>query len=183
MIYGKKWSLLSKIIKGRNEHAIKYHFFSLLKKHGVKDQDLYLDIHNSKILGAILSIRESISHTNTKISQDSLQKIKPSKKIISDEDSSSNSFSLKDANTNCSENSVQLHPKPSSINFSSSKFFSYVERKNKNDTKTKVFYFLFIHNEIILNNRKKQRKEKEVVIAKAYQAMKNSKNYLSFTII
>lgn len=182
MIYGKKWSLLSKIIKGRNEHAIKYHFFSLLKKHGVKDQDLHLDIHNSKILGAILSIRESISHTNTKLSQENFQKAKPEKKIVSDEDSSSNSFSLKDANTNCSENSVESHPKTCSFNFSSSKFFSYVEKKNKNDIKKKVFFifFYFKNNSI---NRKKQRKEKVAVIAKVYQAMKSLKNYLSSTII
>lgn len=60
--FGKRWSMLSKMIKGRNEHSIKYHFYSLLKKHGVivgeGDSD---EVYTSKTMSEIFRILENMN--------------------------------------------------------------------------------------------------------------------------
>lgn len=61
--YGKRWSLLTKMIKGRNEHSIKYHFFSLLKKHGITlgEGDTSEEMCSSKTMSEIFKIIEKMN--------------------------------------------------------------------------------------------------------------------------
>lgn len=44
--YGKKWAIISKILK-RNEHSIKYHFKSLIHKNGIEEgENMLYDVAN-----------------------------------------------------------------------------------------------------------------------------------------
>ena len=52
------------MIKGRNEHSIKYHFFSLLKKHGITlgEADSSEEVCSSKTMSEIFKILEKMNH-------------------------------------------------------------------------------------------------------------------------
>ena len=68
--YGKRWSYLSKMIKGRNEHSIKYHFFALLKKNGITlGEDDTEEVSSSNTMSEIFKILEKMNkNTAVKIS-------------------------------------------------------------------------------------------------------------------
>ena len=53
------------MIKGRNEHSIKYHFFSLLKKHGITlgEGDSSEEMCSSKTMSEIFKILEKMNHS------------------------------------------------------------------------------------------------------------------------
>ena len=162
--YGKKWSFLSKIIKGRNEHAIKYHFFAILRTNGINIDDFDTDVSDSRIMTEIFQILEKMNISTeddptkaNSISEESLTNDKNQWNVSESSNSQSNDF----LNQGCLSDFHNYKSfEEDQINFKNTMFQEIIKQNNENHANKKVIFLISFNHfnfVFVLNLEKKRR--------------------------
>jgi len=148
--YGKKWSFLSKIITGRNEHAIKYHFFAILRANGITIDDFDTDVSDPRIMTGIFQILEKM---NTSLEDNPTKANSVSEESFTN-DCTKNQWNVSEFSISQSQSNGCLNQgclsdfhnyksfEEDHIPFKNSIFEELINQNNKNNAKKKVFFLI-----------------------------------------